>query len=170
VEEMMSSDRRAILPFNTPLETGIRSIGILVAAYPRAFDLQRLVAFDHLVVHTGDIGGPTSLHPALPMRSTELLVRRGIVERGLLLMMSRRLVDREPTSNGIFYRAGEMAETFITSLTSPYLVALRDRASWVAEAFSDMQQDTFREMLRAAFGRWMEEFQSVERSLASHHD
>jgi ABC-three component (ABC-3C) system Middle Component 2 len=38
-----------------------------------------MAAFDHLVVHTGDIGGPTSLHPALPMRSTELRAtdRRG---------------------------------------------------------------------------------------------
>jgi hypothetical protein len=166
----MSSERRALLPFNSPLETGIRSVGILVAAYPRAFDLQRLVAFDHLVVHTGDIGGPASLHPELPMRSTELLVRRGLVERGLLLMMSRGLVHREASSNGIFYRAGEFAETFIASLTSPYLVALRGRAAWVAEAFSDMGHDTFRETMRAAFGRWIEEFQSIERSLAGEHD
>src|SRR6266403_6319314 len=107
----MSSERRPLLPFNSPLETGIRSVGVLVAAYPRVFDLQRMVAFDHLVVHTGDVGGPRSLHPELPMRSTELLVRRGLVERGLLLMISRRLVTREPTAEGIYYRAGEFAET-----------------------------------------------------------
>ena len=170
MEEVTSSEHRSLLPFNSPLETGIRSLSILVAAYPRAFDLQRLVAFDHLVVHTGDIDGPDSLHPKLPMRSTELLVRRGLVERGLLLMISRGLIAREVTPEGIYYRAGEFAETFIGSLTSRYLVALRERAEWVAETFSDMGHDVFRETLRAAFGRWIEEFQSVERSVAGQHE
>src|SRR4051812_37088095 len=99
----MSEDTRK-LPFNSALETGIRSVGVLVAAYPRAFDLQHLVAFDHLVVHTGDVGGPSSLHPELPMRSAELLVRRELVERGLLLMMTRDLVEREAEASGIYYR------------------------------------------------------------------
>ena len=113
----MAAEHKITPPFNSPLETGIRSVGMLVAAYPKSFDLQRLVAFDYLVVHTGDVGGPESLHPALPMRSTELLVRRGLVERGLLLMISRNLVQREAAAEGIYYRAGEFAETFLDSLT-----------------------------------------------------
>jgi hypothetical protein len=163
----MPESHQAPRSFNSPLETGIRSLGILVAAYPTCFDLQRLVAFDYLVVHTGDIGGPESLHPELPMRSAELLVRRNLVERGLLLMISRGLVDREPTPSGILYRAGEFAETFIASLTSPYLRALRERAAWVVEAFGDMEQDAFRSTMNAAFGRWIEEFQVAERSLGA---
>jgi hypothetical protein len=167
VEEVMSAAHRASLPFNTPLETGIRSLGLLVASYPKAFDLQRLVAFDHLVVHTADIGGPESLHPELPMRSAELLVRRGLVERGLLLMMSRGLVERQADASGIVYRAGEFAETFFSSLSSPYLVALRERATWISLTFSDMEEDAFREAMNAAFGRWIEEFQFARRSLAA---
>jgi hypothetical protein len=163
---MMPSAPKIPLPFNSPLETGIRSLGVLVAAYPKAFDLQRLVAFDHLVVHTADIGGPESLHPELPMRSAELLVRRGLVERGLLLMISRCLIERQADTNGINYRAGELAETFIASLTSPYLVALRERAAWIASTFGDMEQDAFRQIMNRAFGRWIEEFQFAHRSLA----
>ena len=162
----MSAAHKALLPFNTPLETGIRSLGILVASYPKAFDLQRLVAFDHLVVHTADIGGPESLHPELPMRSAELLVRRGLVERGLL-MISRGLIERQADVSGIVYRAGEFAETFFASLTSPYLVALRERATWISLTFSDMEEDAFREAMNAAFGRWIEEFQFARRSLAA---
>lgn len=78
-------------PFNTPLETGIRSLAILVAAHPVVCDLERLVEMDYLVVHSGDAGGPDSLHAPLPMRAGELLVRRGLIEKGLLLMMSRGL-------------------------------------------------------------------------------
>jgi hypothetical protein len=165
VEKVMAAEHKITPPFNSPLETGIRSVGMLVAAYPKSFDLQRLVAFDYLVVHTGDVGGPESLHPALPMRSTELLVRRGLVERGLLLMISRNLVQREAAAEGIYYRAGEFAETFLDSLTSPYLLGLRERAVWVAASFGGMEQDTFRQTLHQAFGRWIEEFQSAERSL-----
>ena len=163
---MIPDARSASLPFNTPLETGIRSVGILVAAYPTAFDLQRLVAFDYLVVHTGDIGGPESLHPELPMRSAELLVRRGLVERGLLLMVSRSLVERQATVDGITYTAGEFAETFVASLTSPYLAAMRERAAWVSSTFGDMEEDVFRNTMSRAFDRWIEESQFARASLA----
>lgn len=166
MEEVASERGSLSLPFNSALETGIRSVGILVAAHPMSFDLQRLVAFDHLVVHTGDIGGPDSLHPELPMRSAELLVRRGLVERGLLLMTSRKLVHREAIASGVYYGAGEFSETFIASLTSPYLVALRARAEWVAERFKDIADGPFREFMTATFGRWIEQFQISERSLA----
>lgn len=82
------SNRAHITPFNSPLETGIRSLAILAAGHPVTFDLQRLVEMDYLVVHSGDANGPESLHAALPLRAGELLVRRELIEKGLLLMMS----------------------------------------------------------------------------------
>lgn len=51
--------------------------------------MQRLVEMDYLVVHSGDADGPDSLHAPLPMRAGELLVRHGLIEKGLMLMMSR---------------------------------------------------------------------------------
>lgn len=105
------------ITFNSALEAGIRALCVLLPAYPNAFDLQRLTALDHLVVHTGDIGGPESLHPKLPMRSAEILVRRRLVERGLFLMMSRGLLERVVGERGIEYRAGDLAETFMMRLS-----------------------------------------------------
>jgi ABC-three component (ABC-3C) system Middle Component 2 len=61
--------------FNSSLETGVRAVVVLDAAFPRAFDLSQLTWLDHLVVHTADIGGPDSLHPDIPQRTGELLVR-----------------------------------------------------------------------------------------------
>ncbi len=162
----MTTGRETQLAFNSPLETGVRSVGILVPAYPKAFDLQRLVALDHLIVHTGDLGGPESLHPKLPMSSAELLVRRHIVERGLMLMISRGLVYRHVDETGITYQAGELAETFFESLCTPYLVALRERAIWVIQTFGDMDDEEFRETMNSLFDRWIEEFQVVHKSLA----
>jgi len=145
--------------FNSSLETGIRSVGVLAAAHPMAYDLQRMVAFDHLVVHTGDVSGPESLHPKLPMRSAELLVRRGLVERGLMLMKSRGLVERLVNDKGIYYQASEFSEIFLLSLKSPYLAELRKRSDWVVRKFGAMQDDAFRSTINGVFDRWVEEFQ-----------
>lgn len=38
-------------PFNSPLETELRSVAILAEACPDEFDLQRLLYFDYLVVN-----------------------------------------------------------------------------------------------------------------------
>jgi hypothetical protein len=156
----------AAATFNSPLEAGIRAVSVLAPAFPRVFDVQRLVAFDYLVVHSGDLGGPESLHPQLPHQSAELLVRRSIVERGLHLMMHRGLVDRQIGVAGICYRAGELAETFLGSLAAPYLAALRDRGTWVAETFGDMPDEALRQAMSRFFGQWIQEFQAVQRSLA----
>src|SRR5262245_47156482 len=131
------------MTFNGPLEAGIRAVAILGAAYPRAYDLQRLVAFDYLLVHTGDVGGPDSLHPSGRVRCAELLVRRTLVEQALRLMMTRDLVAREVDKEGIKYSAGENAAPFLASLTSSYLQSLKDRAAWLVETVGGVADQEF---------------------------
>src|ERR1700679_3233870 len=92
--------RRRPRIFNTPFETGLRSVVILTARFPERLSLHRLVVFDHLVVHTGDIHGPPSMHPRDRSRAAEILVRRGLVGSGLALMETRGLVARIPTVDG----------------------------------------------------------------------
>ncbi len=166
MDEVLES-RRAPATFNGPLEAGVRAVAILGAAHPRAFDLQRLIAFDYLLVHTGDIGGPDSLHPPVPLRSAELLVRRKLVEQALLLMMTRDLVRREVSENGIHYVAGENASPFLQSLQSTYLSALKSRAVWLVNALGGHTEPQFRAVMRQFFDRWVEEFQVAERSLGT---
>jgi hypothetical protein len=151
--------------FNGPLEAGVRAVAVLGAAHPHSFDLQRLVALDYLLVHTGDIGGPASLHPPTPLQSSELLIRRKLIEQALLLMMTRDLVNREATPDGIRYQAGENATTFLNALQSDYLKALKARAAWLVSNLGHLTDHEFRAVMRRFFDQWIEEFQSVERSL-----
>jgi len=153
--------------FNGPLEAGLRAVAVLGAGHPRSFDLQRLVAFDYLLVHTGDIGGPSSLHPPAPLQSAELLVRRRLVQRALLLMMTRELVTREFEADGIRYRAGENAAPFLSSLESGYLKALKDRAAWLVKSLGDLSEQEFRKVMRRFSDHWVEEFQAAEHSLGA---
>lgn len=154
-----------ISPFHSPLETGLRTLGILSASYPRHFDLQRLVVFDHLIVHTGDIGGPASLHPNLPLRTAELLVRRGLVERGIMLMISRGLIERVVNENGFSFRASDFACVFLESLVGDYLIALRSRAEWVAERFADRSDKEIWDLTNGNSENWISQFTSSDGSV-----
>lgn len=159
------SEQYGPITFNGPLEAGIRAVSILGAAYPQTYDLQRLVALDYLLVHTADVGGPDNLHPPTPIHSAELLVRRKLVEDALLLMMTRDLIERQVGPNGITYGAGENATTFLSSVSSTYLLALKDRAAWLVEALGNLTDQEFRSVMHRFFDKWVEEFQQVEQSL-----
>ncbi|MBF2089761.1 MAG: threonine transporter [Synechococcales cyanobacterium K44_A2020_017] len=149
-------------PFNSPLEIGIRSLIILTAAYPRSLDLQFLVFFDYFTVHSGDVQGPDSLHAPLPFRSGELTVKRGLIERGLLLMVSRGLVEHLVSSNGFEYRASDNASAFLSMLSSPYITQLKERAEWVAEAFGNSSLHDLKEIEQSFFRSWSTQFQPLE--------
>src|SRR5215471_18070829 len=98
--------------FNGALETGVRAVIVLGAAHPRAFDIAKLCWCDHLVVHTSDINGPPSLHPDIPQRTGELLVRRRLVEDGVNLMRRLHLINSATTDSGIVYTATDGASAF----------------------------------------------------------
>lgn len=149
-------------PFNSALETGVRTLAILIACYPKAHDLGRLVQYDYLTVHSADADGPPSLHPPLPLRSGELLVRRGLIESGLRLMMSRSLVRRGLHVHGFLYSADDSAASFLDNIKSPYIVALRDRAGWVAATFDALSTDELDSIIRRLFKSWTIEFQPVQ--------
>lgn len=151
-----------VSPFNSALETGIRSLAVLVAAYPEPFDLERLIEMDYLVVHSGDADGPESLHAPLPMRAGELLVRRDLIEKGLLLMMSRNLVQRVPAEDGFNYFAGEAAAPFLRSLTALYSQKLKERAFWAVDRFADVSTTDVRRITHRQFEDWSSQFQIMD--------
>jgi hypothetical protein len=158
-EAISGDERREVKLFNSPLETGVRATVVLDAFYPKAFDLAHLTWFDHLVVHTQDIGGPTSLHPDIPQRTGELLIRRRIVEDGLKLMRQLHLVETSTTPQGIVYQAREEATAIIDSMRSTYARALKDRADWLAKYISSVPDEAVRGLIIERIGRWTVEFQ-----------
>ncbi|WP_418607312.1 ABC-three component system middle component 2 [Pseudoalteromonas sp. US3C1013] len=164
---MMSETLHSDFIFNSALETGVRSICILVADLSNKFDIQQLLALDHIVVHSGDIeNAPPSLHPNILQRSGELLVRRPLIENGLVLMESKRLVQKVITADGFYYCATELASVFIESLTNEYIKELSQRAEWAVTMYNDYGDRLFSEIFNSAFDRWRNEFQTAEMSIA----
>lgn len=146
--------------FNSPVETGVRALIILNALYPAALDLNDLLLFDHLVVHTSDFSGPQSLHPDIPPRSGEPLVRRRLIENGIALMRMRHLIEIDFAPTGILYRASDEAGALISLMRSHYAKQLVERADWLADQCNAVGAGTIKRQVSDRIGRWRTEFQN----------
>jgi hypothetical protein len=127
------------------------------AIHPRACDLAELTWFDYLIVHSGDLDGPASLHPDLPAQVGELVVRRRLVEDGLRLMQRLHLVDAQAAEDGISFVAGEDAPSFVALLQAQYSDALKARADWIASKYSGMESQQIRFQISERIGSWKAE-------------
>lgn len=148
-------------PLNGPLETAIRVLTLLAEAYPSSLDLNQLVLLDHGLLHSEDLGGPTSLHPPVPIRSSELGVKRHQLTLGLEVLTRVGLAEMGALSGGIHFIAADGAHPFLSLLETPYARALAERASWVVDRFGGLSDTDIREAIRDVSGRWAEEFENV---------
>lgn len=146
--------------FNSPLEAGIRAVVLLEYLRPETLDLSELVLFDHVVVHTADLGGPPSLHPEVPGRKGELLVRRRLIEASLQLMQRCHLVDQESAEEGIVYRASEEAAAYVELLETEYSVQMKACARWLAGQVKTHSKVQFKRLARERIGNWTVAFQT----------
>ena len=162
VEMTAAPPSEDVLLFNSPLETGLRTLVVLDALHPRTCSMSELTWFDHLVVHTADIEGPDSLHPDLPSRGGELLVRRHLVDQGIQLLLHADLVTVVDGNEGVRYAAGEESPSFVELLDAPYTRTLKLRAQWLAGRFKDLAEDAIRSIVHDRLGRWTLEFQGAE--------
>lgn len=150
--------------FNSPLEAGLRVLALLIESHPEPMELQKLVFLDYLAVHSADVGGPPSLHPPAPRRAAELVMRRELIEKGALLLMSRGLIDRFYNSTGFLYLATEEAGAFVSALSAPYTLHLRDRVRWVVQEFGTRSTDQLSAFFFENLDRWGGEFALASRS------
>ena len=147
-------------PLNGPLETAIRALTLLAEAYPRSLDLNQLVLLDHGLLHSEDLGGPPSLHPPVPIRSSELGVKRHQLTLGLEVLTRVGLADMSATTDGIHFTAAEGAYPFLSLLETSHARALAERASWVVDRYGDLSDAGLRDAIREVSGRWAEEFEN----------
>jgi hypothetical protein len=145
--------------FNNPVETGLRSLIILDAAYPKSLDLQKLIYFDYMTVHTGDMpAGPESIHPSIPNRSGELLVRRKLIENGIEYFVRKKFIDKIFNENGIEYLLNENATMFLDMLDEVYILNLKGKAKWVIETYLDWNSIELDKYIKNNLDKWGGEF------------
>jgi len=148
-----------IYVFNNAIETGLRSLVILDSAYPKSLDLQKLIYFDYMTVHTGDLpSSPQSIHPSTPNRSGELLVRRKLIEDGINYFVRKNFIDKVFNQNGIEYKLNDQATMFLEMLEEKYILNLRDRAKWVVSIYQDWSSSKLEKYIKENLDKWGGEF------------
>lgn len=145
--------------FNSPLEIGLRCLYILNQVPGEALDLQRLIYYDYLMIHSSDVpGGPISLHPKIPHRSTEILIKRNILMKGLFLMKSKELIEVIFGQDGISYQTSRLTSTFLEYLNSDYSKSLKDTSKWVISTFTKYSDHALAEFITTNLHSWGGEF------------
>jgi len=148
-----------IFPFNNPIEAGLRLLLILASGFPERYDLERLVFFDYMVVHSADIDkNISSLHAAVPNRLGELFVRRSLLQDGLDLFCSRGLIRKVYNETGIEYSATEYSLPFVEALSEVYTTTLLDRSMWVINNFARLSISELQGMITKNIEQGKNEF------------
>jgi len=118
--------------FNTAMESSVRSL-VVLTKITETVDLDLLVLYDYFLVHSADYpSGPSSLHPPVPYRSGELLVRRDLVRAGLDYARRKGLAELCFATDGVSYRATKIARQFLHYFSTKYFLEMSERARWIA--------------------------------------
>lgn len=134
---------------------------LLQEAFPQHLDLNQLVLLDHSLLHSADLGGPESLHPPVPVRASELGMKRESIEAGLEVMVRAELAHAGLGDGGVEFWASESADGFANLLETEYAGQLHSRAAWVINHFGTLDEQSLRAALSSVVTHWSEEFTPV---------
>jgi len=162
-------EHRNINVFNTPLEVGLRMLYVLNAFKPTEIDMNTLVIFDYLLLNSNDFPqGPKSIHPSIPHRSSQMIVKPPILREGLNLMISKDLIDISFTNDGIKYKANELTEKFIEHLDNTYSKKLLEVSLWINKQFGNYDFRKLDSFVKNNIPNWGSEF--IYESLIREHE
>lgn len=145
--------------FNSPLETSLRVLFILSHVHPKSVDTQRLIYYSYLSLHTGDFSNEcSSLHPAIPYRSCQIIIQREVLQEGIRLLQSKELLVTKYNKTGINFRAHKNAKVLTDYFESQYSQQLSNRIQLVLEQFGKMTDNQLDKYMRKNLTKWGSEF------------
>lgn len=150
---------RNVNVFNSPLEIGFRTLYILNAIYPTEIDLNRLVIYDYFLLNSGDFpNGPTSLHPPIPHRSAQIIIKPLIMKNALSLMISKDLLDIVFCLDGIKYKSNDLTKKFIELQENEYSSKIFEISKWIKKQFGDYSDEKINLLVENNIPNWGGEF------------
>ena len=88
--------------YNSPEEVGVRILFILDICKKR-MSKQRIMYYDYFSLHLNDLDqSQTSLHPDNPKHSSEIAIKRELINGGLELMIAKGLLTVKYSKTGIY--------------------------------------------------------------------
>lgn len=150
-----------VVPFNSSIEYALRCSILLEASYPDGLSMQRMVYYDYLLTHSGDAGGPKSVHLNTPNRISEITIKREKIDNALSLLCSKGLVEMDFNSRGIFYIASDNITPFLNELSSNYINRLKDVSLWVIQTFRQYSDKDLTCYFEKNIDKWGGEFETT---------
>jgi hypothetical protein len=145
--------------FNSPLEIGFRILFILQGIYPREIDLNRLVIYDYFLLNSADFpNGPKSLHPPIPHRSSQIIIKPLIIKEAIALMRSKELIEIIFSVEGIKYKANDLTSKFIEFQESEYSQKLIELSNWISSQFGEYNDEKLKILVENNIPNWGNEF------------
>lgn len=142
-------------PFNNKIELGLRALTILVSSYPKSYSLRDLVILDYFLVYSRDLSNDgESLHPQVPFRSGELIIKSENLEKGLHLYIHKGLVELKLSNNGFNYKASDSSKYFLDLLSNQYTISLIEKADWLTETLKTFSKYELRKKIEEIFIEW----------------
>lgn len=143
-------------PFNSEIELGLRALTILVSSYPKAYKLHDLVVLDYFLVHSKDLSDESeeSLHPKVPFRSGELLIKRDKLKTGLHLYMHKGLIKLNLTDGGFEYSASDSSRYFLDLLSNQYTLNLAKKADWLSITIKNLTDKELKIIIEKNLTGW----------------
>ena len=156
--EIMDNSNK-IKVFNSSLEIALRVLITIHLSGKKSLSLERLIIYDYMILHSGDLpNAPVSLHPSLPNRSSQLLIKRELMQKSLLILASKELIIIKYTKSGIQYAQSRLAEPFISYFDSSYYNKLKERVLWVVESFNRKTDKGLDNLINTNIDKWGSEF------------
>jgi len=145
---------KKIALFNSPLEVALRLIFILNGS-SRPLDVDRLVNYNYLLVHSSDIpDSPKSIHADLPRRSSEMPVNEVMVKKALSLLIAKGLVSINYSKTGFEYKKNPNTALFADYFGSSYSKQLRERTEWLCSKFDKSDDKELADIMKQYTGKW----------------
>ena len=148
--------------FNNIPEISIRILVILLKS-SRELSVQRIIYYDYLVVHLGDVDSSmTSLHPANPTHISELLVKRDLIKESINFLIFKGLIDIGYANNGINYCINNSGKGLLAYFESIYFNKLISNAKYLDTRFGQLTDEELSIFINENLGKFTGEFERNE--------
>lgn len=146
--------------FNSSEEVGVRILFILDICQKR-MSTQRIMYYDYFSLHLNDLDQTQeSLHPDNPNHSSEIAIKRDLINKGLDLMIAKGLVGVKYSKTGIYYLNNQLTHPFVNLFQNGYVEDLKKNIAIVNEYFSAYSDKRIYKYINNNIGKWAGEFEN----------
>lgn len=145
--------------YNSPQEVGVRILFILDICNKR-MSKQRIMYYDYFALHLNDLDASKfSLHPDNPNHSSEIAIKRELINSGLDFVITKGLISVKYSKTGIYYSSNALTHSFVELFQNDYVNELKQSISIVDSCFSNQSDKQIYKYINRNIGKWIGEFE-----------